>query len=107
MNSITADEHIYYRDEKIVRRISHPAHIDEKEDSLVICMSMIHGKDTAYSVDEINDICLHLPQWDKTKYYKLDFGDKIEKYFYTGNLLLRKRRMPDYKDWKNTFIRIK
>lgn len=106
-NTVSAEEYIYYRNENVIRRITYPAAIDVKRNTLVININTLHGEDTQYSVDELSATLTRLPLWKLTKYYQLYDNDKNEKYLCAGNLLFRTRRMISGSGKSPCFVKVK
>ena len=89
---ITASEYIYYKNEEIIREISHPAEIDVKNNILVIHKCSLRGHDTELSLADIKKQFMDLPRWKITKYYQINDNRKNDIYLTRVNLMLRNSR---------------
>ena len=89
---ITASEYIYYKNEEIIREISHPAEIDVKNNILVIHKCSLRGHDTEFSLADFKKLFMDLPRWKITKYYQINDNRKNDIYLTRVNLMLRNSR---------------
>ncbi|MBN2160528.1 MAG: hypothetical protein JW807_14130 [Spirochaetes bacterium] len=86
-SGINASEYIYYEKENIIRETSHPATIDKNEQSLIIQMNYMKGKNISLTLDEFTDFFKNLPELAMTRYYQLYDHHNNNKYINEINLL--------------------
>lgn len=93
-NNFTVFEYIYYKKENLIRSISHPALINNSEDTLYIKMNQMHGEDTGFSLKELSEIFTKAPRWNKTNFYQFIESDNKETHLSKTGMVIEYSKIP-------------